>query len=281
MASDIKEREHATWSANAAGWAKHDDRLTEHSAIVTQRLLDAAAVGPGMRVLDLASGTGNPALPAAVRVGASGHVLGTDLAEPMIEVARAKARRLALDNIELRVADAEQLELPPESFDAVTIRWGLMFMPDPAACLRRCHAALRPGGRIALTAWAEPERNLWNALPARVLARFISVPPIVPGEPGVYQYADGEKLRRELAEAGFRDVTIEEVTVSPVGAFPSGAAWVEFLFDLFSPTIQLARGLPADQLAAYRAALATEAEATWGGNNVPGPGVTWLASATK
>jgi ubiquinone/menaquinone biosynthesis C-methylase UbiE len=126
------------------------------TAPVSERMLDLACLQPGMRVLDLASGMGEPSLRAARRVGPSGFVLGTDLSEGMLEVAREKARAQALSNIEFRAADAETLEVPEQSFDEATVRWGLMYMPRPERALERLWRALRPSGRMVCACWAGP-----------------------------------------------------------------------------------------------------------------------------
>jgi ubiquinone/menaquinone biosynthesis C-methylase UbiE len=110
-----------------------ESRLT---APVSERMLDLVHLRSGMRVLDLASGCGEPALRAARRVGAQGSVLGLDLAEELLAHAREKALHQGLSNVELRVANAQSPEgLPGESFDAATARWGLMYMRSPTAAL--------------------------------------------------------------------------------------------------------------------------------------------------
>src|SRR3990170_5112484 len=133
----IKERQRQEWGLAAAGWRKHDARLIENAAPVTRRLLALAGLSPGMRVLDIASGTGEPALPAAEVVGPGGRVVLTDQSEEMLAVAREKAEARGLRNVEFRVADGEELEAGDGEFDAVLCRWGIMFMPEPVRCLRQ------------------------------------------------------------------------------------------------------------------------------------------------
>ena len=177
-------------------------------------MLERAGIRPGLRVLDIASGAGEPALTAAKLVGSSGYVLGTDLVEAMLVFARQKASEQGIDNIEFRCVDGEELNLEPESFDAATCRWGLMFMPDPEGCLRRVHTALKPGGRIALTCWAEPTHNPYMTLPLSVLASHTEVPKPPPGAPGLFAFADADRLRSCLAAARFTDISVEEATVN-------------------------------------------------------------------
>jgi len=147
---DAKSRELQSWTAVAPGWRKHDARVTQMLDHVSVRLLERAEVKEGSAVLDVACGTGEPAIPAARRVGSTGRVFATDAIAGMVDFARAKATAANLHNIEFRVIDAEQLDLPAAMFDAATMRFGLMFMPAPVVCLQRIHRALKPRARLAL-----------------------------------------------------------------------------------------------------------------------------------
>src|SRR2546428_3711506 len=110
-AQAIKDQQRKVWGQAAAGWRKHDERFRRATAPVTRRLLELAGVAAGHRVLDIACGTGEPAIPAAEMVGPSGHVLATDMAPEMLEVAREKARAQGLTNIEFRLVDGEELDV--------------------------------------------------------------------------------------------------------------------------------------------------------------------------
>src|SRR3990172_4931501 len=119
-AQAIKERQREQWGRAAAGWRKHDERFRRVTAPASQRLLEAAGIAPGHRVLDIACGTGEPAFPAADIVGPAGYVLATDQAPEMLAVAREKAAERGLTNIEFRLADGEELDVEAELFDAAT-----------------------------------------------------------------------------------------------------------------------------------------------------------------
>src|SRR5688500_16497060 len=143
----LKAKEQKVWTNVAPGWRTHDAFLVRATAAVTERMLQLTDLGPGKQMPDIASGTGEPAIPAARMVGPAGRVTGTDFVEDMLKSAREKAARAGLRNVEFQRADGEALEFPDASFDAVTIRFGLMFMPEPETCLRAVHRVLKPGGR--------------------------------------------------------------------------------------------------------------------------------------
>ena len=107
----------------------------------------------GDRVLDLCCGAGASAIPAARAVGSDGRVLGIDVAEPLLELARAKAARERLDNVEFRHSDATHTMLPDASFDAVTCVFGVFFAADKAGFVSEMWRLVRPGGMLAITTW--------------------------------------------------------------------------------------------------------------------------------
>jgi ubiquinone/menaquinone biosynthesis C-methylase UbiE len=131
--------------------------------------IDRLSLNDGDRVLDVCCGTGASAIPAALKVGSTGQVLGIDLAESLLELARHKSREQGLDNIEFRCGDFENLGLASASFDAVVCVFGIFFVPDMTAAVRELWRMVRPGGKIAITSWGkqifEPaNRVFWDAI---------------------------------------------------------------------------------------------------------------------
>jgi ubiquinone/menaquinone biosynthesis C-methylase UbiE len=128
-------------------------------------------LAPGARVLDVCCGSGASALPAAETVGPAGAVLGVDLAEHLLELARAKARSQGLANVTFRPGDMLDLGLPDAAFDAVVCVFGIFFVPDMPAAVRELWRRVRPGGQLAITTWGprvfEPGNSLfWEAIRA-------------------------------------------------------------------------------------------------------------------
>lgn len=147
------------WSRVAAGF----DLWLPQLAPVGETLLDALGARPGEHILDVACGTGEPALTLARR-NPDLRVTAVDAAGPMVEVAAAKAAREGLRNVTLRTLAAEALDFPDASFDRIVCRFGVMLFADPLAGARQCLRVLRPGGVFAFAVWGRPEmmRNcLW------------------------------------------------------------------------------------------------------------------------
>jgi ubiquinone/menaquinone biosynthesis C-methylase UbiE len=275
-----KQAQQQSWTAVAPGWRKNDAILVEAAAPVSERLLDRAGIERGMRVLDIASGTGEPAIPAARRVGAGGFVLGTDFVEPMLQFAREKAASAGLGNVEFRCVDGEVLDVESGSFDAATIRWGLMFMPDAVACMRQVHRALRSTARMAVACWAEPERNPWASLPMRHLLQAAQLPAPTPGAPGLFAYADPARLQNAVAAAGFASVTIEPVEIT-MTSFDTAAEYWSYTLEMAGPIAALFGALPPSQQHEVAQAIMEDAERLSPGGRIVLRGVTWVASGTR
>jgi ubiquinone/menaquinone biosynthesis C-methylase UbiE len=232
-----------------------ESRLT---APISERMLDLASLSPGMRVLDLASGCGEPCLRAARRVGPHGSVLGLDISEALLAFAREKARHAAISNLELCVANAESPEaLENQSFDAATARWGLMGMRSPARAVSNVRRALEPGAPFVAALWAEPERVQWAMLPRRVLARHRDVPWLSPEEPGPFRYAELSCIVRDFTRAGFTLEHVEEIEI-PVIEAETGVGIAAWARDLILG--QLAHELPSATRARFESDLAREVE---------------------
>jgi ubiquinone/menaquinone biosynthesis C-methylase UbiE len=120
---------------------------------------------PGSSVLDVGCGTGASAIPAAQTVAPDGHVIGVDLAEKMLAVARDKAAKQGLHNVEFRVGDMENLGFPDGHFDAVISVFSIFFVPDMEKQTRELWRMVRPGGQLAITTWGtevlEPMNGRW------------------------------------------------------------------------------------------------------------------------
>ncbi|HVX95912.1 MAG TPA: class I SAM-dependent methyltransferase [Polyangia bacterium] len=210
-------------------WRAYDRMEARLTTALSERMLDLAGLGAGMRVLDLATGRGEPAIPAAHRVGPSGAVLGIDVSESMLAIARQRAREEGVTNLELRAMDAASLEgIPSAHFHSALVRWGLMYMDSPVAALAGARRAVVPGGAVVVAVLAEPERCSYFDLPRRVLARYRSLPPIDPASPGPFRYADVERLRQDLARADLNIEHVEELILPVMEAetAPEVIAWV-------------------------------------------------------
>ncbi len=212
--ADFRRSQHEQWDSAAAGWkewSEFTDRACHH---VCERLVELAGVRPGSRVLDVAAGYGEPALTAARRAGPEGRVVATDISAPMLAFGRERAAAAGLANLEFIESAAAGLDFPPASIDAAVSRWGIIFEPDAEATLGRIRGFLRPGGRIAISSWGEPDQVPFLSLPMRTAMRRLNVPPPPPGTPGPLSRPTPAALAGLLEAGGFSPVAVEQGEVT-------------------------------------------------------------------
>ncbi|MDF0668187.1 MAG: methyltransferase domain-containing protein [Nitrospira sp.] len=198
------------WNRVAGGWEKWDRFFDEQMAFLNHRLLGDARLRSGLRVLDLGSGTGYPALLAAQTVGVNGSVVGIDLAEHMLTVAERKAKQLRFQNVTFRVGDATTLPFESASFGAVTSRFCLMFLPEIPKAAAEIARVLKPGGWVATAVWSAPEKNPSIGLSMAAVKQVIDLPPTDPMAPGIFRLAQPGELAGMLERAGLTDITDQE-----------------------------------------------------------------------
>ena len=243
--AEFKVQMRAEWDSAASGWRRwhHVVEAAEGGQLHSAKLVELAGIGPGDAVLDVAGGYGEPSLAAARVVGPGGRVVCADIAPEMLAFGRERAAASGLANVEFVEADAEQLAFAEASFDAVLSRAGLMFLPDVAGALKRLHALLKPGGRLAASVWGpQPAVPLTAAVP--VIFAEPKLPPPPPGRPGIFALADADKLAALVAGAGFRDVATGTLRV--VFATESSEEFTAFFRDVAPTITAIVEGQPPE-----------------------------------
>jgi len=278
-AAKYKNAQREQWNKDGAAWRRWNPVLDRWYGAATRQMLDLARIQPGQRILDVAAGAGEPAVSAAERVGASGHVLATDISEGIVELARQVARERGLGQVETRAMDGEKLDLPDASFDAVLCRLGLMYMPHPVTALSEWRRVLRAGGRVAVAVFSTPERNSWGAIPASIIRRRAQLPPPVPGQPGPFSLGAPGVLEGLFRQAGFADAEIRAVPVPHRAT--SAAEYVRVAREAFGGFNAMMAHLPAEE----RESVWNEVEGSMRSFESPGgfevPGECLVAAATK
>jgi len=239
--AEVLGRSRAHWTAAATVWDREGDVIAASTRPVTDALLELAAIGAGARVLDVAGGTGDPAIRLTAAVGASGRVVCTDLAPAMLAGAR---RRVPLASGGFVAAAAEALPFRAGGFDAVVSRFGVMLFADPAAGVREMLRVARPGGVVAAAVWGAPERNPYLAVPIGTIAHLAAVPPQDPDAPGVFRLGGPGQLAALFARAGGRDVREERRAFSMEAPIALDDFW-PFLLRLASPMRAVVESLPS------------------------------------
>jgi ubiquinone/menaquinone biosynthesis C-methylase UbiE len=238
-----KEGQRQGWDSVAGGWQKWWNITETAAEKVSKRLIELAEIKRGSRVLDIATGIGEPAITAAKQVGNSGHVLATDISSQMLSIAKQRATSLGLEQvIEFKEGDAETIDLPASTFDAALCRFGLMFLPDLRTGLSNIYRSLVDGGRLAAAVWASPDKVPFIAVALNtVMMKTKSPPPPPAGTPGPFSLSDENMLRNSLIESGFKEVTIERMDVT--FNFDSAELYMSFVYETAAPV----QGMLANQ----------------------------------
>jgi SAM-dependent methyltransferase len=238
----FKETTRVQWQAVAEAWHRWAPTRTEWLGEATAILLDMAGLRPDQQVLDVAAGAGDQALLAARRVGPGGHVLATDISSNILEYALQSARAAGLANVETRVMDAENLELPENFYDVVISRLGLMFLPNRKQAFAGIHRVLKPGGHLGAMVFSTPERNRFFSTPISIIRQRAHLPPPAPGTPGPFSLGGPGVLQAACEQAGFRNVEIKHI-FAPLRT-TSAAECVRFQRESFGGLHQMLAGLP-------------------------------------
>ena len=230
----FKEGQRQGWNNVADGWLKWWKITETAGENLTKRLIELAKIKQGSKVLDIATGIGEPSITAAKLVGKNGHVLAIDISPQMLAVAKQRSISRGLqDLIDLREGDAETTDLPSSTFDAALCRFGLMFLPSVKDGLSNIHKSLVDDGRFAAAVLASPEKVPFISLPFNILLKETNSSPPSQNAPGPFSLADEKLLKEYFADAGFKDMVIERQDM--IFNFKSAEEFTNFVCETASP----------------------------------------------
>lgn len=242
-----KMRQRGEWDSVAEGWRKWWPTLEARAHHVSDLLVELAGVQNNHKVLDVATGIGEPAVTAARKVGSGGQVIAADQSPGMLAIARERAAQAGLTNIEFREVDGEALNFPDESFDAILCRWGLMFMPNVAAAIKGFRDLLVPGGKLATAVWGEPADVPALSMPMGIIKAVLNPPPSPPESPTLFKLGTPGVLEQAFMDGGLT-VTRTDSTIVDFN-FESSQDYVTFMQEVASPIIALVAQAPVDKQA--------------------------------
>ena len=269
----------AFWNSDATRrWVTEQARIDRLMADVTEAALAAAAPMPGEIVLDVGCGTGTTTLRLADAVGPSGQVLGVDISEQQLGLARQRVSDAGTTRVLLVLDDAATHDFAPESFDLCFTRFGVMFFADPVAAFRNIRRAMKPNGRLLLAVFRLGSENPWATASVAAIRHLVPPPPALgPEDPGQFSWSDPVRVRRILNGAGFRNVALTPLDL----LFTLGADAIEAAeFATFiGQGARLLHGQPDETRQAARQAFEGFFKQHEGPGGVSLPGALWLVSA--
>jgi SAM-dependent methyltransferase len=266
----FKSLEHAGWSDPGVS-KTYESYFTSLTSQSIGPLLDAVGAGPGVRLLDVATGPGHLAFAAARRCA---EVMGSDISPSMVEIARA-----LYPDIEFRAGDAEDLPFEGSSFDAVVMNYGLLHLSRPELAIQEAFRVLRSGGRFAFTVWAPPDRARGFGLILDAVASVGNPNVALPPGPPFFRFADASESTRVLEATGFTEVRVMDVPQR--WQLPDANALLEVFEEGTVRTRALLKGQTSAQIAAIRAAVAQSAQQFAAGDHLDIPMPAVLSSGRK
>jgi SAM-dependent methyltransferase len=247
---------------------------------LAQRLVDSAALTPGLKVLDVGCGAGGLFGLIAERIGPNGSLTGVDVSAPLLDVAAARARQLQLASARCLEADAGVVDLGSACFDVAISRLGVMFFSDPAAGLANIRRVIKPGGRFVFACWRPAKQNQWVTTPYRAIADLMpEQPPMDPYAPGPFAFADWDRTEGLLHHAGFSSVSVTALDVPLMMASAGGAQVAADMVMQVGPTSRALTEAGPQVMAEARARLVQVLQPHERDGVVSLVGALWLAHA--
>lgn len=215
----VRASQRAAWAGLSASWEKWDAVIMDQLRPVGAAMIERLDISEDLQHLDIASGTGEPGLTVAA-LAPRGHVVLTDLAPEMLDVARRRAHAQGITNVETTVCSADDLPFGNATFDSVSVRFGYMFFPDLVSATAELVRVLKPGGRLCSSVWVNPDENPWTSIAMRAIAEEVALAPPDPDGPSMFRCAAPGQVSALYDAAGLRDVAewnvaVELVTRSP------------------------------------------------------------------
>ena len=237
-------------------WVSEQARIDRLFEGVASAIINAAAPRPGESVLDIGCGTGTILLKMAEAVGPEGEVLGVDISEQQLALARRRIDAAAATRARVLLDDAATHAFPSAVFDLAVTRFGVMFFADPVAAFTNIRRAMKPGGRLAMAVFRPGSENPWATASLSAIRHLVTLPPPPgPEEPGQFGWGDPARVRRILGGAGFHDVALTPLDL-PITLGANAAEAAEFAM-FIGQGARLLHGLPDATREAARSAFET------------------------
>jgi SAM-dependent methyltransferase len=268
------------WAETAQYWEKYRDQMAFIFAPITGAMFDEAQLRPGMTVLDVAGGAGEPSLTIAKAVAPGGSVVCTDAVAEMVGAAQREAARRGLTNIAFNQCPADSLPFPGGSFDLVVSRLGAFFFPDPIRAFREMLRVTRAAGRIVLAVWKAKENNPYFSVVSDVVSRHFPTLPDEPDALGPFRFSEPGLLATLLSRAGATRVREQVFDFRLAAALTLDEFW-----KLRSETSESLRSklrvVSAGECERFESEAKAAFEPYFSGNSMNMPGAVWIVSGLR
>lgn len=229
---NIRETQKQLWNKFSPGWQKWHQLTEEFTHKVTETMIHDLQLKKTDTVLDIAGGTGDPALKIAAIV-TEGNVICTDQAEGMLAIAKKKAEDRKIKNFTTQLAGVSNLPFEDATFNAVSCRYGFMFFPDMALAAQEMARVLKPGGHLTTAVWDGPQKNYWITVTMDTIKKYLPIEPPPPGAPGIFRCAEEGAMKKIFTEVGLKNITETQVAIT-LNAGTAETYW-NYIYEIAAP----------------------------------------------
>jgi ubiquinone/menaquinone biosynthesis C-methylase UbiE len=246
---------------------------------VTRAIVEAAQAEPGMRILDVACGSGEPSISLATQLKGSGEIIGIDISEGPLKLATERAAERGLSNACFQTGDVHALPFPGNGFDLITSRLGVMFFSDLPRALGEMHRVLKPGGRITLLTWG-PMEQPYFASTIGTLLRLMPGTQIPESAKAMFAFGQAGILAGALQKAGFRSVQEKFEAVPWTWPGPPEEVW-EYFQEVTVPFAPLLKAIPVERRSEINAAVVAEIGKFYDGQEIRFTAIVNITTGVK
>ncbi len=229
---NIRETQKQLWNKFSPGWQKWHQLTEEFTHKVTETMIHDLQLKKTDTVLDIAGGTGDPALKIAAIV-TEGNVICTDQAEGMLAIAKKKAEDRKIKNFTTQLAGVSNLPFEDATFNAVSCRYGFMFFPDMALAAQEMARVLKPGGHLTTAVWDGPQKNYWITIVMDTIKKYLPIEPPAPGAPGIFRCAEEGAMKKIFTGVGLKNITETQVAIT-LTAGTAETYW-DYIYEIAAP----------------------------------------------
>ncbi|MGN6297873.1 MAG: class I SAM-dependent methyltransferase [Ginsengibacter sp.] len=229
---NIRDTQKQLWNKFSPGWQKWHQFTEEFTHKVTETMIHDLQLKKTDTVLDIAGGTGDPALKIAAIV-TEGNVICTDQAEGMLAIAKKKAEDRKIKNFTTQLAGVSNLPFEDATFNAVSCRYGFMFFPDMTLAAQEMARVLKPGGHLTTAVWDGPQKNYWITVTMDTIKKYLPIEPPAPGAPGIFRCAEEGAMKKIFTGAGLKNITETQVTII-LNAGTAETYW-DYIYEIAAP----------------------------------------------
>lgn len=230
----IRDQQKESWNKFSGGWKKWNDFTMDFLKPMGDEIISSLNLKDDDVVLDIASGTGEPAFSIAA-LTKKGKVVATDVSDQMLAIATEFATNNNITNVEFKVADISELPFADNSFDKISCRMGFMFFPDMQIASNEMFRVCKTSGKVATSVWAAAEDNEWVTIIMKVLSNNIEMPQPPPGSPGMFRCAKPGLIKSFFENSGFKNV--QEKNISGKIDFGSADKYWQNMTEIAAPVV--------------------------------------------